>query len=141
MLRGLTQHGAEMLLASGQIKVYGPEQLLFKEGDAATFALLVLAGKLQVFLEREGRDVLLQETKPGTILGELGVLCGIPRSASIRSIGESTVVQWEAAEFRSVLRRNAGFYERLMAQSLRNLIEKERSLIDSMPADQPGGQG
>jgi len=138
LLQGLTQHGAEMLLAAGEIKVYRPGQWLCKEGDPASFTLMILSGKVEVFLERRGKDVLLREMEPGAILGELGVLCGMPRTASLRSSGESAVVQWGTAEFRRLLLRNANLSERITAQSLRNLIEKERSLIDSMPPDQAG---
>jgi hypothetical protein len=138
LLHGLTQHGAEMLLAAGEIKVYSPGQSLCKEGDPASFTLLVLAGKVEVFLQRNGRDVLLREVEAGTILGELGVLCGMPRTASLRSSGESAVVQWGTAEFRRLLLRNPNLSDRITAQSLRSLIEKERYLIESMPPEQAG---
>jgi CRP/FNR family transcriptional regulator, cyclic AMP receptor protein len=136
LLKGLTQHGAEMLLAAGEIKNYRPGELLCKEGDPASFTLMILTGKIEVFVGRAGKDVLIREVEPGAILGELGVLCGLPRTASLRSSGESAVVQWTTAEFRRVLLRNPNLYERITAQSLRGLIEKERSLIDSMPPEQ-----
>jgi CRP-like cAMP-binding protein len=106
--------------------------MLITEGDGPTFVLLVLAGKLEVFVERDGRDLVLNEAGPGTILGELAVLCGIQRSASVRAIEDSAILQWSAAAFRSLLLQNVSLSERIFRASLRTLIEKEHSLIESL---------
>ncbi len=85
LFQGLTLHGAQMLLKCGEVKEYSPGAVLFKEGDSPTVVLLVLTGKMQVFVERQRGDLVLTDAGPGTILGELAVLCGIPRSASVRA--------------------------------------------------------
>jgi hypothetical protein len=51
LFRGFTLDGARMLLASGEVKEYSSGEVLLKEGDSPTFVLLVLAGKMQVFVE------------------------------------------------------------------------------------------
>src|SRR5262245_13086450 len=90
-----------MLLKYGEVKEYSPGEVLIKEGDAPTFVLLVLTGKMQVFVKHQRRDLVLNDAGPGTILGELAVLCGIPRSASVRASEKSAALQWSAAAFRS----------------------------------------
>ena len=136
LFRGFTVDGAHMLLDSGEVKELSPGVMLITEGDGATFVLLVLAGKLEVFVERDGRDLVLNEAGPGTILGELAVLCGIPRSASVRAIEDSAILQWSAAAFRSLLLQNVSLSERIFRASLRTLIEKEHSLIESLVRSQ-----
>ena len=138
LFHGFTLDGARMLLESGEIKEYSPGEVLLKEGDSPTFVLLVLTGKMQVFVERQQRDLVLTDAGPGTILGELAVLCGIPRSASVRASEKATALQWSAAAFRSLLLRDAFFSQRIFRESLRTLIEKERSLIDSLIRSQGG---
>jgi potassium-dependent mechanosensitive channel len=132
LFQGLTLQGARLLLESGEVKEYSPGEMLLKEGDEPTFVLLVLTGRMQVFVERNQRDVVLTDAGPGTILGELAVLCGIPRSASVRASERSAALQWRAAAFRSLLLQNVFLSERIFRESLRTLIEKERSLIDSL---------
>jgi|SRR5689334_4953360 len=132
LFRGFTVDGAHMLLECGEVKELSPGAMLITEGDGPTFVLLVLAGKLEVFVERDGRDLVLNEAGPGTILGELAVLCGIQRSASVRAIEDSAILQWTAAAFRSLLLQNVSLSERIFRQSLRTLIEKEHSLIESL---------
>jgi CRP-like cAMP-binding protein len=138
LFQGFTVDGAHMLLDSGEVKEYSPGEMLIKEGDGPTFVLLVLTGKLHVFVERQGHDLVLTEAGPGTILGELAVLCGIPRSASVRASENSAALQWSAGAFRNLLLRDAFLSERIFRESLRTLIEKERSLIDSLIRSQAG---
>ena len=73
LFHGFTLDGARMLLESGEVKEYSSGEVLLKEGDSPTFVLLVLSGKMQAFVERHGRDLVLTDAGPGTILGELAV--------------------------------------------------------------------
>lgn len=141
LLRGFTPAGAEMLIQSGEIKHYAKGDVLFKEGDPPSFTVLLLAGVLQVFMVRSEREIILNEPEPGTILGELAVICAIPRSASLRAKTDSVVVQWKAQEFMRLLVRHTLFSERVLGQSLRNLIEKERSIVNSLVEEQSGTKG
>ncbi len=129
LFHGFTPHGAQFLLEDGTICEHEPGEILCREGDAATFVLLVLSGKVQVFVEREGKMLALAESGPGTILGELAVLCGIPRVASLRTTEKVVVLRWSTGDFRRMLVRNTTLSERIMRQSLRTLIEKEQALI------------
>ena len=138
LFRGFTSDGAQMLLDCGEVKEYAPGEVLLREGDAATFVLLVLRGTMQVFVERRHRDLILNDVGPGTILGELAVLCGIPRSASIRAGEDAAVLQWTSTTFRNLLLRDVFLSERIFRESLRTLIEKERALIDALVQSQAG---
>ncbi|UCF35440.1 MAG: cyclic nucleotide-binding domain-containing protein [Acidobacteriota bacterium] len=129
LFKGYTTDGAQALLACGEVKELEPGEILFKEGDPPLFVLLVLKGSLQVYVERSGRDLVLTDSGPGTIIGELAVLCGIARSASVRSVEPAAVLQLSATSFRSLLLRNTFLSERVFGQALRTLIEKEQALI------------
>jgi CRP-like cAMP-binding protein len=137
LFQGLTIHGAQMLMEPGEVIEQAPGTVLFMEGDPPAFVLLVLTGSLQVYVVRDGREVLLTEAAPGTILGELAVLCGITRSACVRTIGKSAVLKWPEDRFRRLLIRNPFLSERILGQSLRTLIEKERALLETPKAEKP----
>ena len=135
LFKGYTINGANRILNAGEIKETPAGAVLFKEGDPPAFVLLVLKGKLQVYVERHGKDLILTDALPSTILGELAVLCGIARSASVRVVEDSTVLQWSEKEFRGLLLKDVFLSQRIFRQSLRTLIEKERALIDSLTED------
>ncbi|HWH77135.1 MAG TPA: cyclic nucleotide-binding domain-containing protein, partial [Candidatus Binatus sp.] len=132
IFKGFTAEGARMLLERGEVKVYSPGEVLFREGDQPTVVLLVLAGKMHVFVERQGHELVLTDVGPGAILGELALLCGIPRSASVRASEKSAALQWSATAFRQLLLVDVSLSQRIFKESLRTLIEKEKALIDSL---------
>jgi CRP/FNR family cyclic AMP-dependent transcriptional regulator len=138
LFQGYTLHGAQMLLESGEVKEYSPGEVVLKEGDSPTFVLLILTGKMQVYVERQGGDLVLTDAGPGTISGELAVLCGMPRAASVRASERSAVLQWNAKEFRNLVLSDVFLSERIFRESLRTLIEKEQSLINSLMQSQGG---
>jgi CRP-like cAMP-binding protein len=132
LFKDYTTHGAQRLLEFGEVKQHASGASLFNEGDPPVFVLLVLTGKLEVFVQRKGRDLVLNDEGPGSILGELSVLCDMPRSASVRVVEAATVLRWEAADFRLMLLRDSSLSARIFQESLRTLIEKEQSLIASL---------
>ncbi len=132
LFKGFTLQGAQMLLGYGEVKEYSQGEVLLKEGDKPTFVLVVLTGRMQIFIEREGRELMLNEAGPGTILGELAVLACIPRSSSVRASEKSAVLHWSAGAFRDLLLRDPFLSERIFRESLRTLIGKEKSLIDTL---------
>src|SRR5574341_1884431 len=125
LFHGFTTDGARRLLNSGEVKECAAEEVLIKEGDKADFVMLLLTGRLEVFVTRSGKDVVLTEPKPGTITGELAVLCGIPRSASVRTSEPSAVLIWTDEAFRTMLLRDQHLSQRIFSQILRTLVEKE----------------
>jgi CRP-like cAMP-binding protein len=116
----------------GKVEEYSPGEVVFREGDAATFVLLVLTGKLEVFVERDGHNLVLTDTGPGAIVGELAVLCGAARSASVRANEASAVLKWSDGAFRKLILGNAFLAQRIFAEALSTLVEKERSLIEAL---------
>lgn len=132
LFKGFTINGARRLLDSGEVKQHEAGAVLLKEGDAADFVLLVLTGALEVFVDREGQHLVLTEAEPGDILGELAVLCGIPRSASVKAKNHAAVLEWSDDAFRTLLLRDPSLSQRIFREALRTLVEKERSLIDSV---------
>jgi CRP-like cAMP-binding protein len=132
LFEGFTTHGARRLIEHGTINQCPAGATVFNEGETASNVLLVLAGDLQVFVRRGDRDVILASATPGTIVGELAVLCGIPRSASVRAAVDSAVLEWNTVAFRRLLLGDVLLSQRIFSQALRSLIDKERSLIDSL---------
>ena len=132
LLSGFTVHGTRMLLELGAVRKYAAGDTFCTEGEAATTALLILSGRLQVFIERKETRLILRDFGPGAILGEIGVTCHVARTASVRASEASEVLEWSAPAFRILLLRSALLAERIHQHSLRTLVEKEQALIASV---------
>jgi CRP-like cAMP-binding protein len=63
-----------------------PGQIIFHKGQEGRHAYRILSGRVQIFLEQEGREITLAELAPGEIFGEMAIMQDRPRSASARAI-------------------------------------------------------
>jgi diguanylate cyclase len=66
--------------------------LLFAEGDVGSSAYLIGAGSVEIFLLREGAEVILAVRGPGEIIGEMAIIDNRPRSASARALADCDLV-------------------------------------------------
>jgi CRP-like cAMP-binding protein len=139
LFKGFTANGTKRLIDAGEIKEHAAGQVLLKEGDSSDFVLLVLSGQLEVFVERESKHLVLTDANPGTIIGELAMLCGTPRSASVQAKENSAVLEWPDEAFRTLLVRDPSLSQRIFGQALRTLVDKEKSLIESLVKEQAAG--
>ena len=139
LLDGFTANGTKRLLAAGAITELSAGEILLKEGEAAEFAVLILKGTIEVFVERDGKQLTLTEARAGDVLGELALLCGIPRSASARAKEASTVLKWSDESLHTLLLRDRSLAQRIFRETLRTLVEKERELVDSLVKAQASG--
>ena len=72
---------------------------LVREGDPAGSAFVVRRGRLEVFVG----DRRVREVGPGAVIGELALLTGEPRSATVRARRDATVLELPRASFEAVL--------------------------------------
>jgi serine/threonine-protein kinase len=66
--------------------------LLVKEGDLAQAAYLLVSGRCRVFRRADAPDAPPRILEPGDIFGELALLLGEPRTASIEALEDCTVL-------------------------------------------------
>ena len=56
-----------------------PNDVLFHEGDADDTAYIVREGRLRLMKNVDGRERQVGTASPGDLIGEMGLLCGLPR--------------------------------------------------------------
>jgi uncharacterized membrane protein len=72
------------LTAQIEERAYVAGQTVFRAGEAGGEMHVVLAGKSETFIiDHEGRRVVVAESEPGDIFGELSLLDSEPRSAGV----------------------------------------------------------
>ena len=57
--------------------------ILFREGDRGDSAYLILTGKVDISVGSPNGDVLVASVGANNIVGEMSLLCEIPRSATV----------------------------------------------------------
>jgi predicted acylesterase/phospholipase RssA/CRP-like cAMP-binding protein len=82
---------------------------LFRQGDEADCLFLLARGRMQVWLAQsngqEPGERLVAEVNPGETIGEIGMLTGGARSASIRAVRNSLLLKMTSAAFDRLARQ------------------------------------
>jgi CRP/FNR family transcriptional regulator, cyclic AMP receptor protein len=66
-------------------RTYAPDETLFRQGDPSDFAILILSGSADVLRQVGDDAIVLGTVHAGEFVGEMGVLEGRARSASVRA--------------------------------------------------------
>jgi CRP/FNR family cyclic AMP-dependent transcriptional regulator len=97
----------DAMLDLGVRRRFRAGQVLMREGDRTTHAVLIRSGYLKVTAEAEERgSVLLAIRPPGDLVGEQAALNNTPRMATITAPVEATGNLISQAELLDFLRRN-----------------------------------
>ncbi|MEM9517912.1 MAG: Crp/Fnr family transcriptional regulator [Actinomycetota bacterium] len=73
---------------------------LFHKGDPSRSLFVVVSGQLDaVSTSYEGQDLVFSRLGPDTVIGELTVIDGSPRTASIRAASAATVISFDRQAF------------------------------------------
>jgi CRP/FNR family transcriptional regulator len=97
---------------------------VFHEGDHSDACYLVRKGDLRVTREHpDGRAIALATLGPGDIFGELAMLDGEARSASVETLSDSELLALPAADVRRLLADHPGIAVKLIAALTKRLRE------------------
>jgi CRP/FNR family transcriptional regulator, cyclic AMP receptor protein len=111
---------------------YPKGSIVFNEGDPGESLLVVLRGHIKVVLYGDrGQEIILTTLGAGDYVGELALLDGAPRSATVVTLKTSTFLQLQRKAFLSLLRSHASLNHKVMLQlvrRLRDVTEEIRSL-------------
>ena len=108
----------ELLQQIGQAMSYrqvAKDSAVLHKGSEGDQLLFLLAGRLRVFdVTEDGRELGLNILLPGDYFGELSVIDGQPRSATVVAMEPALVAQLPAAQVRQLIYRHPLLAERMM---------------------------
>lgn len=82
------------ILGLSKIRQYDPGEVVIRQGDLDCWMYILIQGEAKV--ERDGKAVgRLRRT--GDLFGEMGVISGEPRSATVRAVGRLTCLALDAS--------------------------------------------
>ena len=76
----------KLLAFTSENLIHQDGQFLFREGEMGDAAYIVLKGKVTVFIETEKGPVEVAQLKRGDVVGEISILCDVPRTASVKAV-------------------------------------------------------
>ena len=106
-------------------------QTLLLQGDPGDSLIILLAGNARVtMVAMNGREITLDYADPGAVLGEISVLDGGERTASVIALSEGSFLRLTRAAFEAFVERQPGMAWRLMKELARRL-RQTNSTIES----------
>jgi tetratricopeptide (TPR) repeat protein len=124
----------EQLLYAAAVHSYLPPEVIVREGDPGTSFFLIEEGEVEVQThDPSGKPLVLAQLGAGEFFGEVAVLTGKPRTATIVSKTAATVIEIaredldriarQFPEVRTVLQR---FYERRAQATVEAMVARMR---------------
>lgn len=124
----------EDLLARATLHAMRKGDVLLHQGDPGDTLVILLDGTLRIsMVASNGREIILDYAEAGSVLGEIALLDGGERTASVTALGEGQYLRLGARAFREVIEKHPSIAWRLlreMARRLRNAnltIESDRA--------------
>ena len=81
---------------------------LFRQNDPGDSLYMLINGRLQVLLEEGQYHSVIGDVSRGETVGEMAIFTGEDRSASVRAVRDSVLVQLDKGDFNSMIQRFPG---------------------------------
>ncbi|MEG4282313.1 mechanosensitive ion channel [Microcoleus sp. A006_D1] len=127
----LTDLELRQLIEVGYRQRLRPQEFLFRENDPGDAFYLILSGSVEVFVE--AIDKHLNNLGTGQFLGELSLMLGIPRTASVRALEETILFAINKEGFQKVLTERPDLSEQIIQEIVKHkeeLSERQQQLIE-----------
>lgn len=104
LLAGLNRTQLTALASDLKVRWFDEGENLVQERDDTTGMFILAEGLLRVTKEDQGKNVLLSQLHPGDYFGEMALLTGAKRTATVTSVIPSRVFEIERETIESVIR-------------------------------------
>lgn len=122
------------LLYLGNIEKFGIDETIFYQGEKGYALFILLKGRVGIFLNSafDGSEYLLTELGEGDIFGEMSVISGEKRAATVKALSDIAVLKINREHFEEFLSLEPKYAENLLKTIAKRFYETKEKCI-------PGG--
>ena len=117
------------LIQVGYRKNLQISEVLFKENEAGDTFYIILSGCVEVFVEKINKH--LTDLQSGSFFGELSLMLGMPRTATVKAKEPTILFAINQDNFRKLLMHNPDLYNviiKTLSQRRSELVERQKEL-------------
>ncbi|MGB2924932.1 MAG: cyclic nucleotide-binding domain-containing protein [Limnothrix sp.] len=107
----------------GRLKSLNPEEVLFHENDPGDSFYIILSGSVEVYAESLNKKLAILEA--GNFFGEMSLMLGIPRTATVQAQESTLLFEIIYDNFKVLLQTHPDFHKTLV----RELSTRQEELI------------
>ncbi len=137
---GLSDGQRAELAGASQLTPYGAGETIVRQGEAGASMFVLARGEAVVRLEPSGTEVA-RFTEPGAFFGEMSLLTGEPRTASVLAVSDCDVFEIAVEPFRRVVMSDPTVVDRvgLAVAARRAELERRAATAPSVAAPESHG--
>ncbi len=83
---------------------FQPQQILFHQGDDGDAAYVIMKGEADIVAETASGDIPLARVGENAIVGEIAILCEVPRTATVKAATRMDTLRIEKEHFLRLIR-------------------------------------
>jgi len=83
----------KLLAFTSERLAYNDNQILFNQGDRGDAAFIIMEGEAAILIETENGRIEVARLEKGDVVGEIAILCDVPRTATVQAKGGLTTLK------------------------------------------------
>ena len=103
LFSGLDADELEVIERLAVRKRYLKNTIFIEQGDEANTLYLLVSGRVKIYVGDDAKEVVLREIGPGSYVGELAILVGGTRSASVKTLDDSEFLVLTQRSFEQII--------------------------------------
>ena len=128
---GLTADDLAEVIAAAKVETVRAGQAIIREGETGDDIFIIRSGSMVVEKAIGGKPVFLSYVPAGSYVGEMGVIDGKPRTATVRAAVKADVIRIPGEAFRTLLAAKPQLLDTMRAEMasrtrLNNFIESKK---------------
>lgn len=88
LFKGVEPARLKLIAFTGETVHFAPGEVLFRQGDAGDSAYVILSGEALVVADSPVGPIELARLGEHEVIGEIGILCDVPRTATVQAVSE-----------------------------------------------------
>ena len=135
-LQLLDEAQLEKLLAHAKFQRFGRREKVIIQGAAGESMFILLNGEAHVYVQASGADTLVATLRTGDYCGEMSLLTGAPRSATVVAATDCEMLEIGKEVFAEILQENETLVQRLSELLAQRRMETEGIVASSSESAQ-----
>ena len=121
----------DLLLSSANLLRFGREEDIISQGADGNSMFILVDGTAKVHIDRNGHSVQVGSLKTGDCFGEMSLLTGEKRSATVEAVTDCDVLEIGKSVFGDILRQTPALAEKLSELLAHRRMENEGILAST----------
>jgi len=118
-------------------RVYEDGEIIVRQGDVGDCLFVIQEGRVEVVVERGGKETILRELGAGDMVGEMAIFDRIVRSATVRAKGQARLLTVDKKNFLRRVNEDPSIAFRIveiMSRRVRDMSEEVVALRSRLEA-------